>query len=169
MGNTRALAATIVALTVVVFGHPSPAVAEDADLVIEWNRVLFAVFPPGPPAVIRPAAMLHIAMFDAVNAIEDAYTPYRFEVRASRGASPEAAGAQAAHDVMTALFPAQQATFDALLASQLAGIPPGRAKQGIAIGRAVAQAVLLSRQNDGWPPTIVPDPTYVLPQEDRRH
>jgi hypothetical protein len=87
MGNTRARAATIVALTVVVFGRPSPALALGAELVIEWNRVLFAVAPPGSPAVIRPAAMMHIAMFDAVNAIERAYTPYRFEVRASRGAA----------------------------------------------------------------------------------
>ena len=107
--------------------------------------------------------MLHIAMFDAVNAIEDAYTPYRVQVRASHGASPEAAAAQAAHDVLTAIFPTQQATFDALLASQLAGLPPGRVKQGVAIGRAVARAILEWRQNDGWPPTIAPDPTYVLP------
>jgi len=124
MGNTRALAATIVALTVIVFGRPSPALADDAELVIEWNRVLFSVVGSAPPT--RPAAMLHIAMFDAVNAIEDAYTPYRFEVRASRGASEEAAGAQAAHDVLTALFPSQRATFDAVLAVDLAGIPPGR-------------------------------------------
>jgi hypothetical protein len=162
MGNTHALAATIVAL-VIVFGRPSPALAQDAELVIEWNQMLFAVSPPGPPTVIRPAAMLHIAMFDAVNAIERAYTPYRFEVRASRGASPEAAAAQAAHDVLTALFPDHQAIFDALLASQLANLPPGREKQGIAIGHAVAQAVLEWRQNDGWPATIVPDPSYVLP------
>jgi hypothetical protein len=107
--------------------------------------------------------MVHIAMFDAVNAIERPYTPYRFEVRASRGASPEAAAAQAAHDVLAALFPSQQATFDTVLDSQLANLPPGLKKQGIAIGRAVAQAVLEWRQNDGWPPTIVPDPTYVLP------
>jgi hypothetical protein len=163
MGNTRALAATIVALTVVVFGRPSPALAQDAELVIEWNRVLFSVAPPGSPAVIRPAAMLHIAMFDAANAIERAYTPYRFDVRASRGASPEAAAAQAAHDVLSALFPTQQATFDAVLDSQLANLPAGRKRQGIAIGRAVARAVLEWRQNDGWPATIVPDPTYVLP------
>jgi hypothetical protein len=162
MGNTRALAATIVALTVVIFGRPSPARAQDAELVIEWNQVLFSVAPPLPPAW-RPAAMLHIAMFDAVNAIERAYTPYRFEVRASRGASPEAAAAQAAHDVLTALFPTRQATFDALLASELANLPPGREKQGVAIGHAVAQAVLEWRQNDGWPATIVPDPTYALP------
>jgi hypothetical protein len=156
------LVATFVALTAAVFS-PSAALAQDAHLVIEWNRTLFSVIPPGPPIVIRPAAMMHIAMFDAVNAIERAYTPYRFEVRASRGASTEAAAAQAAHDVLTALFPTQSATFDALLNSQLANLPNGREKQGIAIGRAVAKAVLEWRQNDGWPPTIVPDPTYVLP------
>ena len=161
MGNTRALATTIVALTVVL-GRPSPALAQDAELVVAWNRVFFSVA-PGSPAVARPAAMLHIAMFDAVNAIEDAYTPYRVEVRASHGASQEAAAAQAAHDVLTALFPTQQATFDALLASQLAGLPPGRVRQGVAIGRAVARAILEWRQNDGWPSTIVPDPSYVLP------
>ena len=139
MSNTRALAATLVALTVAVCGRPSAALAQDAKLVIEWNRTLFSVAPPGPPVVIRPAAMLHIAMFDAVNAIERAYTPYRFEVRASRGASQEAAAAQAAHDVLTALFPTQHAIFDSLLDSQLANLPPGREKQGIAIGRAVAR------------------------------
>jgi Domain of unknown function (DUF6851) len=160
MGNTRALAATIVALTIAVFASPSAALAQDAKLVSEWNRVLFSVVAPAPPT--RPAAMLHIAMFDAVNAIERAYTPYRIEVRASRGASTEAAAAQAAHDVLTALFPTQQAIFDSLLNSQLANLPNGREKQGIAIGRAVAKAVLEWRQNDGWPPTIVPDPTYVL-------
>jgi Domain of unknown function (DUF6851) len=160
MGNTRVLAATIVALTVAVFASPSAALAQDAKLVSEWNRVLFSVVAPAPPT--RPAAMLHIAMFDAVNAIERAYTPYRIEVRASRGASTEAAAAQAAHDVLTALFPTQQAIFDSLLNSQLANLPNGREKQGIAIGRAVAKAVLEWRQNDGWPPTIVPDPTYVL-------
>jgi hypothetical protein len=162
MRNTRPLGATIVALTVVIVGRPSPAFAQDAELVIEWNRVLLSVAPPGV-AIVRPAAMLHIAMFDAVNAIERAYTPYRFDVRASRGASAEAAAAQAAHDVLTALYPDAHTTFDTLLDSQLASLPAGREKQGIAIGHAVAQAVLDWRQNDGWPATIVPDPTYVLP------
>jgi len=161
MGNTRALAATIVGLTVLVFGRPSPVLAQNAELVIEWNRVVFSVAPG--LGVLRPAAMVHIAMFDAVNAIERAYTPYRFEVRASRGASAEAAAAQAAHDVLTALFPTQHATFDTVLQSQLANLPPGRKRQGIAIGSAVARAVLEWRENDGWPSAIVPDPTYVLP------
>ena len=163
MSNTRALAATLVALTVAVCAPPSAALAQDAKLVSEWNHALFSVGLPGGPAPSHPAAILHIAMFEAVNAIERAYTPYRFDVRASRGASTEAAAAQAAHDVLTALFPTHQASFDTLLDSQLANLPAGREKQGIAIGRAAAKAVLEWRQNDGWPATIVPDPTYVLP------
>jgi hypothetical protein len=165
MRNTGALVAAFIAAFTFVYGHPSPALAQDAELVIQWNQTLFAVAPPGPPAVIRPAAMLNIAMFDAVNAVERAYTPYRFDVRASRGASAAAAAAQAAHDVLSALYPTleAQATFDTLLDTQLANIPAGREKQGIAIGHAVAQAVLDWRQNDGWPATIAPDPTYVLP------
>jgi hypothetical protein len=62
MGNTRALAASIVALTVIVFGRPSPALADDAELVIEWNHALFSVGLPGGPAASHPAAILHIAM-----------------------------------------------------------------------------------------------------------
>jgi hypothetical protein len=88
-------------------------------------------------------------------------------VKGSRGASSEAAAAAAARDVLAALYPEQQALFDKLLASQLAGIPPGLVKQGVAIGRAAAKAVLDWRTNDGWPATqaavTTPDPTYVLP------
>ena len=161
--NPRALAATLVPLTVAFFAPPSTALAQDGKLVSEWNQALFSVGLPGGPAASHPAAILHIAMFEAVNAIERAYTPFRFDIRASRGASTEAAAAQAAHDVLTALFPTHQTDFDTLLNSQLANLPAGREKQGIAIGQAVAKAVLEWRQNDGWPATIVPDPTYVLP------
>lgn len=165
MGNKRAPAATIVALTVAICGGSSPALAQAPDVVFDWNQIAFDVAPPGPPTAQRHLSMMHIAMFDAINAVERAYTPYRASVHASRGASPEAAAAQAAHDVLTALFPAQHAAFDALLTSELAGLPPGRARQGTRIGRAAAQAILAWRQNDGWPwpPVIVPDPTYVLP------
>ena len=52
--------------------------------------------------------MLHIAMFDAVNAIEREYTPYHARLIAHPAASAEAAAAQAAHDVLTALNPAAQ-------------------------------------------------------------
>ena len=70
--------------------------------------------------------MMHIAMFDAINSIEDAYTPYLSQVKGSHGASTDAAAATAARDVLAALYPAQTAMFDTLLSTQLAGMPRGR-------------------------------------------
>ena len=140
-----------------------PALAQPANVVVQWNEIAQAQFGTAPSSSQRSLAMLHIAVFDAINAIEEAYTPYHVQVRASRGASPVAAAAKAARDVLTALYPAQQSTFDSALASQLADIPPGLARQGSDVGAAAARAVLTWRQNDGWPATFPPDPTYVLP------
>jgi hypothetical protein len=140
-----------------------PAVAQTPNVVIQWNQILQTLFTPAPGVQLRSLPMLHIAMFDAINSIEDGYTPYRVHVKGSHGASAEAAAAQAARDVLTALYPAEQATFDAALASQLASVPPGLARQGRAIGHQVAEAILEWRTGDGWPTVVTPDPTYVLP------
>ena len=94
-------------------------------------------------------AIVHVAMFDAVNAIDRSYEPYFADVHASSGASKEAAAAQAAHDTLSALYPSRQAIYDAALADDLTGIPPGLARQGIAIGHEVAQQILALRANDG--------------------
>jgi hypothetical protein len=131
-----------------------------ANVVIAWNEALRPLIPPGPSDAQRRYAILHVAIFDAVNAIERVYTPYHVDIRAAHGASPEAAAAQAGHDVLTALFPAQQGTFDALLASQLVDLPPGRAWLGRFVGHRAAMAILEWRQNDGW---AAPQPAYVLP------
>ena len=107
-----------------------------AEVIIEWNQTLQDTI-PATAALMSPRfyAMLHIAMFDAVNAIEREYSPYVGRIRGSHGASAEAAAAQAAHDVLTSLLPASQATFDAKLQDQLEDIPHGLARQGKAIGR----------------------------------
>jgi hypothetical protein len=154
-----------VALTLMVGLHAGAprARAQNPDVVIQWNEVMQSLHGTGASDAQRSYAMLHIAMFDAVNSIVDTYTPYRVHVRGSRGASQTAAAAQAAHDILTALFPGAQERFDALRASQLRGVPRGVASQGLAIGRRAARAILAWRQNDGWPPAIVPDPTYDLP------
>jgi hypothetical protein len=141
--------------------------AQQGDAVIRWNQVLQqALRVPGaqPPTirVERSYAMMHAAMFDAVNSIERAFKPYFVEVRASRGASAQAAAAQAAYDTLVALYPQQQATFDAELAASLEGIPPGRARQGIAVGHTVAQIILAWRSTDGWNAT---PPPFSLPPE----
>ena len=132
----------------------------DPEVIVEWNQLLEGVVPAGGLSPPRHYAMLHVAMFDAVNSIERCYRPYRFNVWAIPGASPEAAAAQAAHDVLTAQFPASQATFDAALAARLEKIPPRAARHGAQVGQAIAQKVLEWRQDDGW---TDPAPAYVLP------
>jgi hypothetical protein len=121
------------------------------DVVLHWNDMLLDSLPSQPPRVplSRNMAIVHVAMFDAVNAIERSYEPYAADVKASRGASLEAAAAQAAHDTLSALYPSRQAIYDAALAQDLAGIPAGRARQGVAIGKEVARQILALRANDG--------------------
>jgi hypothetical protein len=134
---------------------------ESAAVIVEWNQLLQQNTPPTAGlAAFRYYPMLHIAMFDAVNAIAREYTPYKVRLRADSGASQEAAAAQAAHDILVALIPANQSVFDAALAEQLADIPPGLARNGIRIGKTVAARILTWRENDGWAAT---PPPYVLP------
>jgi hypothetical protein len=134
------------------------------NVVLHWNEVLLQSLPGQPPRVplARNMALVHVAMFDAVNAIDRSYEPYYAQVHASRGASQEAAAAQAAHDTLVALYPARQAVFDAALAEDLAGIAPGRARQGIAIGQEVARQILALRSNDGSSAIM----TYTPPNND---
>jgi len=135
------------------------------DVILQWNRVLMeTVRTPGQqPATIMPVrsyAIMHAAMFDAVNSIDGSHTPYLIEVPGSQNASIEAAAAQAAHDVLVSLYPTRVAIFDAELASSLQGIDENRAQQGIRVGQIVAERVLSVRANDGW--NVTP-PAYSLP------
>lgn len=156
-------------LPLILVAGLQPALAEygspRGDIVTRWNQELEATLavPGVHPPTIRPErsyAILHVAMFDAVNAIERGYTPFLFQVRASRGASSDAAAAQAAHDILLALYPAKGTNFHALLAETLAEIRPGRARQGAAVGKTIAAQVLAWRDHDGW--EVMPPP-YVLP------
>jgi hypothetical protein len=132
-----------------------------ADVVIEWNQLLQSNIPSNAGLLTpRHYAMMHIAIFDAVNSIDRSYTAYRVRVPAAHGASAEAAAAQAAHDVLVTLIPAAQTAFDAALAARLAGIPPGRATLGVLVGRKAAHEILAWRAGDG---SSLPSPSYVLP------
>ena len=137
------------------------------DVILQWNRVLRdTIRTPGQhPATIMPVrsyAMMHAAMFDAVNSIDGGYTPYLTAVTGTKHASIEAAAAQAAHDVLASLYPTRLSVFDAELANSLEGIKPNRAQQGIRVGQIVAERLLAARANDGWndaPPSFVLPPT----------
>jgi hypothetical protein len=104
----------------------------------------------GPGRASRAMAIVHIAIFDAANAIVGGYRSYTRLPRALPGTSFGAAVAQAAHDTLAALFPSQAASFDALLADDLAATPDGSGKtRGIALGRRAASAILALRAHDG--------------------
>ena len=155
-------AALFLVAAIGVFAPRIEAKNQSAEVIIEWNQLLQQNL-AGPPFVqVRTYAMLHIAMADAVVAIEGKYQPYHVQVRASSGASAEAAAAQAAHDVLVALIPAGQVAFDSALENRLATIPPGLRAQGVKVGMKVAAAVLDWRASDGsaaanpQPPAFLP-------------
>jgi hypothetical protein len=106
----------------------------------------------GPGRASRAMAIVHIAMFDAVNSVAGGYQSYTGLPRVHARASVEAAIAQAAHDTLVALFPAQAASFDQLLADDLGRIrDPNKhaVPRGIAVGRRAAAAILATRADDG--------------------
>src|SRR5262249_31210701 len=102
------------------------------------NRVFGEQF--GPTKASRAMAIVHVAVFDAVNAIAGGYKSYTDIPVAPPGTSMQAAIAQASHDTLAALFPSQAGTFDQELTADLATVPGGTSKaDGIALGRRAAQ------------------------------
>ena len=104
----------------------------------------------GPGRAARAMAIVHIAMFDAINAIVGGFKSFTGIPRAKFNTSRNAAIAQAAHDTLVALFSSQKAAFDELLAEDLNQIPEGISKSdGITLGRRAAKAILAMRAKDG--------------------
>ena len=106
----------------------------------------------GPVRAARAMAIVHIAIFDAVNAIAGGYRSYTGQPRVTQATAIEAAVAQAAHDTLVALFPSQTASLDELLAEDLGRhrlLQPAVKAAGIALGRRTAAAVLALRADDG--------------------
>jgi len=148
---------------VVAWSAPSPA---SADAVLDWN---FKAGEAAKAACISPApdpfhesrmyAMAHIAIHDALNAIQRRYSPYAYDGVAPPGASVDAAVATAAHDVMVSALseipfffciPQGLAQVAADYAAALALVPDGDAKDGgIALGQAAAAAIIGLRAGDG--------------------
>jgi len=101
-------------------------------------------------------AMMHLAMYDAVDAIEMTHQMYYCTASAIPGSSKEAAAAQAAHDVLVNLYPSDSAKLNAALAASLAVVPDGASKtNGISLGQQVASQIVAWRSNDGSS-TVVP-------------
>jgi PAP2 superfamily len=125
------------------------AVPAVANVITDWDAKAVAVAAPAPLGQ-RELAMVHVAMFDAVNSIERRYRPYLVQLTAQKTTSQEAAAAAAAATVLIGLHPEAAEELKAALATYLATIADGEAKSdGIKLGEAVAAKVLQSRANDG--------------------
>jgi hypothetical protein len=142
--------AAIVIAALIVLGQPTGA---QADIVTDWNAKAEAIAIEKrmlPPPNARAMAIMHIAMFEAVNAIERRYSPYRLDLTVERGASKEAAAAAAAHTVLVTLHPEHEEALGADLLASLQQIPDGQAKtSGILLGRIAATEILAWRADDG--------------------
>jgi hypothetical protein len=130
--------------------------AQPVNPVIQWNRnLLVIVRTPGAlsPTVhpTRSFAIMHAAIYDAVNAIDRTHQPYLIRLAGvSRSASQDAAAVAAAHRVLLALYPAFKTALDLELQQSLAQIPDGEDKvEGTRIGQTVADSILALRSNDG--------------------
>jgi hypothetical protein len=159
--STVALAATLIG--------PVAMAAPTGDAVTQWNATAGtaatkACLAPldNPFHESRMYALMHLAIHDALNAIDRRYQPYAYDQKADPSTSPHAATAAAAHEVLVALIGqlptelVQKECIDAGIASTeaaytaaLADIPDNADKsKGIALGKATAKAVLVKRAED---------------------
>src|SRR6185436_17339627 len=154
-----------------------------ADVITDWNNAALDAIRgdrTAPPIASRSLAIAHVAIYDAVNGIARTHERYLVPSAVPASASRVAAASAAAHQALLSLFPSHTATFDALHAAILAGIPNSPHKtNGITWGEFVANQILAARANDGsnaivqppggsgpgvWIPTPPAFLPYLLPQ-----
>jgi membrane-associated phospholipid phosphatase len=130
------------------------------DLAVAWNEVVLEIAEAEDHFLtlkgIRTAAMLHLAMHDALNAARPRYTSYRLRSAPADGAdavrsAPVAAAAQAAYEIAVSQYPGRKGDLDRQLERWMSTVPEGPARQeGVRLGRSAASAILLAREGDGW-------------------
>jgi hypothetical protein len=126
-------------------------IAAKADVVSDWNATATTVILNKGAFAGIYLAMVHVAIYDAVNSVDRRYSVYAVTPAApTAGASKDAAAASAAYNLLSSLFPDQSAVLDPAFAASLAAIPDGAAEtKGVAIGAEVASGILALRANDG--------------------
>ena len=120
---------SLIALVVMLTAPP----AAYANVVTDWDEIAVkTIQPPGPVPPIsvdltfRAAALVEIAMFNAVNCIDPKYQPYGVQAEPSPDTSQDAAAASAAANVLMQIVP--NSNVKATLTEYLAKIPDGPAK-----------------------------------------
>jgi hypothetical protein len=136
-----------------VLGLLAAAPVGRANLVLEWNALMMQAIRASntaPTLSTRNLAILHLAFYDALAAIEGTHQPYRLQPPAPVGASPLAAVAAAGREVMRALYPSFEARTEELYLFQERDFPPGAAgTDGVAVGLTAARGILAERGADG--------------------
>ncbi|MEU8816691.1 vanadium-dependent haloperoxidase [Actinoplanes sp. NPDC048796] len=150
------IVAGLLTLTLTPAAAVTPTAAPPREnAVVTWNAhaqtAIYEVARQAPYVAPRSFAMVHGAIYDAVNAIAGTpYEPYLMAPRAHRTDSADAAVASAAYTVLLDLFPAQSDALREQYDTALAAIPAGRSKAaGIAVGARTADAMLTARRGDG--------------------
>ena len=135
------------------------AASARADVVTDWNVTAndLVANDVGNNRKLRTLAMVHVAMSDAINTVQNRYTRVVATLPAAPSASAEAAAATAARQILTQVYPEQKEKIEEAYQASLKAIPDGPAKtEGVKLGIEVAEAVQADRANDG---TDAPD-TY---------
>ena len=133
--------------------EPGPVTSQSAEIVLHWNEVAYNAF-GGPQyqhslMASRINAMVHIAIHDALNGIEEKYGRYAFYGK-DKNANPQAAVAAAAHMILINEMPDRKGFLDSALAQTIAAVPDGEGKaKGLELGKQAAYALLTKRANDG--------------------
>jgi hypothetical protein len=137
-----------------------------ANAVVDWDAIAASTITPPPTVVLPPPAVteaerrpifqvdlasVHVAIYDAVNAIDRKHEPFEIVPKSkAKGASQEAAVVGAAYGVLKGLFPGRSALYQSAYDSYVAGAGADPSKvRGLAVGAEVAAGVLELRKNDG--------------------
>jgi hypothetical protein len=125
-----------------------------ADVLGDWTDTTLKVandVQQPPYMQSRTMTMVHVAMFEAINAVETRYAPYRVKATATPGTSAEGAAAVAAHDVLVSIFPGKAATLDAAQDIALVRVTDAAVRaSSFALGQRIAAGILALRAADGW-------------------
>ena len=141
------------------FKKPKGGPKKGLDAVHRWNQIAIdatgfdhgaAREQLGPGRASRAMAIVHIAIFDAANAVDGRFVSYTGLEAPHGPVSVDVAIAQAAHDTLVALFPSQAATFDGELAEDLEAARNRHEKaNGIVLGKRIAATLMDLRSTDG--------------------
>jgi len=125
------------------------------NVVVQWNAIASTtIVSTGKEASVASGvwfAYVHLAVFDAVNAIDHRYQPYLFTTNPPPGANKDAAAVAAAYSVLVSYFPSQQPVLKPQYNASIAAISDSAANisAGVAVGEASAQKLIETRAQDG--------------------